>query len=579
MPETRSGLLRAFATGRSHDPAGGAVRAEPTGRCRRLLARLALLVPALLAAAGAAPAAAQVDPIENIQRRGTLVVGVKNDYPLFGSVDPAGRLVGFEPDLAADLARRLNVSLTLVGVTSANRFQRLQDGTIDVMIATLGDTEQRRKIVTIVEPNYYASGVNVMTPPSSRIREWSELRGQRVCATQGTYFNRLMAERYLLDLQNYNSNRDARLALKDGRCVAWLYDDTAIAGDLQDAEWAGWKMPLQSVLLTPWAIAIHPDARGSRLERMIGDVVADWHRTGFLIETERKWNIPPGVFLQRTRELWTEVDGTGQPLCRRQANGQWPEVCRNQALLASTDASGVLRLGLVIKERTGLDLSVLYDRYDRNVFLFALLQSLALIAACLVGGFASGVVGAILLDRRIPVITHVANAAIAVTRMTPPLLQIYVVFFGVGSFVITHWGLSVDGAVVAAMCLSFYAGAGNAVAINEASEFLRARIPDFRLSLATLPQALRLSQGSIVSTLVNIVKATGMASAIAVPELISASTYVMAERGNASVMMNVLMVVYLLLVLLVVRLLDRLQKWFASPERVAPPVVAPRRVA
>jgi polar amino acid transport system substrate-binding protein len=576
MPETRSGLLRAFATGRSHDSAGGAVRAGPTGRCRRLLARLALLVPALLAA-GAVPAAAQVDPIDNIQRRGTLVVGVKNDYPLFGSVNPAGQLVGLEPDLAADLARRLNVSLTLVGVTSANRFQRLQDGTIDVMIATLGDTEQRRKIVTIVEPNYYASGVNVMTPPSSRIREWSELRGQRVCATQGTYFNRLMAERYLLDLQNYNSNRDARLALKDGRCVAWLYDDTAIAGDLQDAEWAGWRMPLQSVLLTPWAVALHPDARGSRLERLVGDAVADWHRTGFLIDAERKWNIPPGVFLQRTRDLWSETDGTGQPLCRRQANGQWPEVCRNQALLASNDASGVLRIGLVIKERTGLDLSVLYDRYDRNVFLFAVLQSLALIAACLVGGFASGVVGAILLDRRIPVVTHLASAAIAVTRMTPPLLQIYVVFFGVGSFVIAHWGLSVDGAIVAAICLSFYAGAGNAVAINEASEFLRARIPDFRLSLATLPQALRLSQGSIVSTLVNIVKATGMASAIAVPELISASTYVMAERGNASVMMNVLMVVYLLLVLAVVRLLDRLQKWFASPEREVRPLAVPRR--
>jgi hypothetical protein len=106
MPETRSGLLRAFATGRSHDSAGGAVRAGPTGRCRRLLARLALLVPALLAA-GAVPAAAQVDPIDNIQRRGTLVVGVKNDYPLFGSVNPAGQLVGLEPDLAADLARRL----------------------------------------------------------------------------------------------------------------------------------------------------------------------------------------------------------------------------------------------------------------------------------------------------------------------------------------------------------------------------------------------------------------------------------------------------------------------------------------
>jgi polar amino acid transport system substrate-binding protein len=64
----------------------------------------------------------------------------------------------------------------------------------------------------------------------------------------------------------------------------------------------------------------------------------------------------------------------------------------------------------------------------------------------------------------------------------------------------------------------------------------------------------------VVAILVNVVKATGMASVIAVPELISASTAIVAEHGNTGVMMNVLMITYFLLVLLVVRLFAALER-------------------
>src|SRR5207237_7345867 len=120
---------------------------------------------------------------------GHITIGVKADYPLFGQLGADGRPEGMEVDLARDLARRLGVTAQLVTVTSANRLQRLEDGTVDLVLATLGDTEQRRDIVTLIEPNYYASGVNLMVPPDSRVKDWAELRGQKVCATQGAYFN------------------------------------------------------------------------------------------------------------------------------------------------------------------------------------------------------------------------------------------------------------------------------------------------------------------------------------------------------------------------------------------------------
>ena len=108
----------------------------------------------------AGPLAAQT--LDKIKQRGVLVVGSKADYKPFGFRDPAGNSVGFEPDLGRDVAERLGVKLELEPVVSSNRMQFLQQGKIDLMIATMNVTPERRQTVGIVDPSYYASGVNVL---------------------------------------------------------------------------------------------------------------------------------------------------------------------------------------------------------------------------------------------------------------------------------------------------------------------------------------------------------------------------------------------------------------------------------
>jgi polar amino acid transport system substrate-binding protein len=527
-----------------------------TSAARGLISCLTLML--CLVAIRAARAA--TDPLAAIRQRGTLVVGVKTDYPPFGQLNASGQIVGFEPDLAADLARRMGVKLKLVGVTSANRLQKLQDGTVDVVIATLGDTEQRRQIADLIEPNYYASGMDLMLPPNSHVKSWTDLRGQSVCATRGVYANRLMAQRYLLEPRVFNTNRDALLALKDGRCVGWMQDDTLIVGVMTSGDWAGYTMPLPAVMQLPWSIAITSAYRGSTLERFVSDTVADWHRSGFLIKTERAHHIPPSDFLRRTNILWNRLDKNGGYVCHRDAKGGWPNACRNRALITSTDASGIQHIGLLINERLGLNFTYLYDSYDRPLFFTALLRSLLLIVGCVIGGFVVGVAGALAMARRVPIIGGLVRGVLTFSRMTPPLLQIYVIFFGLGGFMGAHWGVTPNAIMVVVLCLSLYSGAANAFSLVDAAEVLFARVPDFTLSLATMPRALSLARGPVIGSLVNAVKATGMASAIAVPEIISASTSIMAERGNIGVMMNTLMIVYFVMVLGILRLLTSLER-------------------
>ncbi|MCH8467684.1 MAG: transporter substrate-binding domain-containing protein, partial [Roseinatronobacter sp.] len=69
-----------------------------------------------------------------ILQRGRLIVGVKDDYPPWGMRDDAGEIIGFEIDLAADIADRLGVSLELIAVSAANRLPRLEQGVVDLVI-------------------------------------------------------------------------------------------------------------------------------------------------------------------------------------------------------------------------------------------------------------------------------------------------------------------------------------------------------------------------------------------------------------------------------------------------------------
>jgi polar amino acid transport system substrate-binding protein len=495
-----------------------------------------------------------------IKKRGVLIVGVKTDYPPFGMLSPDATLQGFEHDLAEDLARGLGVALRKVAVTGANRLQVLDEGGIDLTIATLGDTYARRQIADLIEPNYYSSGVTLMTRPDSKLDTWADVRGQKVCATQGSYFNRAMATRYLLDLQIFANGRDAKLAVRDGRCAGWLFDNTAIAGDLLSDEWKYYKTKLRPQLLTPWAIAIARSEKGGALERFIGDTVAQWHRRGFLLELEKKWRLPPSIFLTEMHTLWNEKDEKGAFVCRRLPDGQWPVVCRNPIFITSTETTGLRQFGLLVKEKTGVNLTFIYDDYERDQFIRALFTTLALTASCVFGSLVSGMIFALAIEQRIPLLSQFLKGFTLIGRMTPPLLQIYVLAFGIGSVLAANWGIQLNSFLIVVLCLCWYTGSGILHILENASDKERLRDPGFRLNLGTLRAIASRCSTSILASLVNVSKATMMASAVAVPELLSVSTSIIAEHGTVATMMNTLMLLFLVLVFVVLRLLQRVER-------------------
>jgi ABC-type amino acid transport substrate-binding protein len=199
----------------------------------KVVTRRGFLAQAVLIGLGAVvPTAGQAQSaLEAIKKRGKLIVGVKTDFPPFGSVDAAGKNEGFDVDVAYELGKRLlgdPSRVELVSVTSGNRIPYLQSGKIDIIVATVTVTDERRKVVEFSEP-YFMSGELLLVPKASAINDVKDLNGKRVAIIQGAITDQDIAELApQASRLKYGKVTEAVLAVKAGHADAFAQDDILI---------------------------------------------------------------------------------------------------------------------------------------------------------------------------------------------------------------------------------------------------------------------------------------------------------------------------------------------------------------
>ena len=520
--------------------------------CQRAFLHVFLCLAAVVAVLIAFPCASLASEgaikvgqlLQSIKQRGEISIGVKTDFAPFGFLDLGGAPIGLEIDLARRVADDLGVRVRLVPVTTENRFHRLEQGAVDLIIATAGDTQERRALATAIEPNYYGSGVNILLRPESSSKSWQELRGQRICALHGAYFNRAMTQRHILDLVLFRSVRDALLALQDGRCLGFLYTDVAVGHYRARPEFARYGSLDEATLIAPWAISIPRSERGTDFAILLSNMIAGWHREGLVIELEKRWNVRPSKFVQDAHELWRSRDASGNYVCVQQADGQLPVACRNKAFVTSGDVDGGQKFGLWLKEQFDINLSIIYDPFDRQRYMTGLLYTLLLSVGSIVFALAMGFLGAKVVFSGGRLARFIATPLLNVGRMTPAILQMFLLFFGASGWLNAQFGVSLSPLSVGILALGLYHGSIIVFALLDGAEVLRGQNKHFRLTLGTLPDLLSVSAVGVRSAMSNLTKATTIASAISVPELLSATIAIISDQGNPDVMMPLLLVAF-----------------------------------
>ncbi len=170
-----------------------------------------------------------------------------------------------------------------------------------------------------------------------------------------------------------------------------------------------------------------------------------------------------------------------------------------------------------------------------------------------------GVVGAWVQGSRLRVLRLVTQGYIQFFRNTPPLVQLYFFYFALGSYLKITGANGIAVPIVsnftwAAICLSFYAGAFNVEIFRAGIEAVPRETLEAAESLGysrlkayvyvILPLAFRISLPALNNNLVNLIKTTTIAYAIAVPEMLYVANQIWSDESNVPEMMNVLLVIY-----------------------------------
>jgi putative glutamine transport system substrate-binding protein len=236
------------------------------------------------------PASAAETTPDSIKARGMLRVGVKYDAPPFGQLDPRTNAVaGFDIDIARAIAKTIlgdENKVQLVQVTSANRIPQLQNGNIDLIIATMTITKDRLGQIDFSNV-YYRAGQSLLVRANSPVKTYRDLAGKGVCTVSGSTpeqtIRRVAPTANVVILEGYP---ECFTALRGGRVDAVTTDNVLLFG-MQQQDPANFKLTGGQFTFEPYGIGI---AKGNAaLAAAVNTTLARLARDGSYVKIHTAW--------------------------------------------------------------------------------------------------------------------------------------------------------------------------------------------------------------------------------------------------------------------------------------------------
>ncbi|SNS91748.1 amino acid ABC transporter substrate-binding protein, PAAT family [Geodermatophilus pulveris] len=174
---------------------------------------------------------------------GTITVGTKFDQPGFGLANPQGVPEGFDVEVAKIVAGELGIApedIEWTETVSANRESFIQNGDVDIVVATYTINDARKQLIDFAGP-YYVAGQDIMVATGNplAIEGPDDLAGKRVCSVEGSTPAQNIRDNYpeaqltLFDV--YSKCADA---LRNGQVDAVTTDNVILTGLVQGGQGA-----------------------------------------------------------------------------------------------------------------------------------------------------------------------------------------------------------------------------------------------------------------------------------------------------------------------------------------------------
>lgn len=172
---------------------------------------------------------------QKVKAAGKIRIGVKADQPGLGLRDAAtGNYRGFDIEIAKMVSASLGLTpdqIEYVETVSANREPFLQQGQVDMVVATYTINDKRKQVVSFAGPYYVAGQDLLVKQDNTEITGPDTLAGKNVCSVDGsTPAQRITSDHPDAKLVTFDAYSKCVQALSSGSVDAVTTDDIILRG-------------------------------------------------------------------------------------------------------------------------------------------------------------------------------------------------------------------------------------------------------------------------------------------------------------------------------------------------------------
>ena len=207
-----------------------------------------------------------------VLRAGTEPAFAPFEFPQEGSKE----LTGFDVELVQALGQKLGYKVEMVSMGFDALIPALQAGNIDVAIAGMTITDERKKVVDFTD-SYYTSGLMIMVRKDSPVKSIDDLKGKTIACQIGTTGENKSRSVEGATVKAFNTQDEAALELKNGGADAVIGDAPVVEYYMTKAGKDFAKTVGEKMEAEPYGIALKKD---NKLTADLNKALADMKKNG-----------------------------------------------------------------------------------------------------------------------------------------------------------------------------------------------------------------------------------------------------------------------------------------------------------
>jgi glutamate transport system substrate-binding protein len=253
----------------------------------------------------AEPTFAAGSTMEKLASAGTIKIGTKFDQPLFGQVGLDGKPIGFDVEIGKLIAAELGISADKIEwseTVSANREPFIEQGRVDLVIATYTINDKRKQVVDFAGPYYEAGQALMVLKDNDTIKKPEDVKGKKVCSVTGSTPAATIVEQYGAELSPAQTYSACLEPLRNKQVEAITTDNVILAGFV-DKEPDAFKLASDETFTKePYGIGLKKG--DTEFRNWINDQLEKFEENG---SYEKAWEATAGSVIKTAPEL-PEID-------------------------------------------------------------------------------------------------------------------------------------------------------------------------------------------------------------------------------------------------------------------------------